>query len=318
MILWLLVILQGSLEKLKNGNKVNYITWLYFLEDKGNSKDIFLYGMSLPTQCEIQNTKIESIKLSKNKRIVLFKTISDKLNIVNGDKLIFDSYIGKAKFARAEAFEASLRRKMLTSLDSYVSFWKFDGTGDVLIDLSGQNNDIFLASNPHVSRSTETYKPGTGGSIFLNNAYVHIPGNTLLPKDKITVSLWVKFPGGQTLNNESIFRYQDSRIRMKVYHDKFCAGIINQVAARMVCADDEIETDKWYQMAIVYNGDSLRLYLNGVLKKESRDRNKIPLNGDLNPTGMTDMYLGTQANGGARMTGYLDNVYVWGDAFEWD
>jgi hypothetical protein len=83
---------------LKNGDKVNYITWLYFLEDKENSKDIFLYGISLPTQCEIQNTKIESIKLSKNKKIVLFKTISDKLNIVNEDKLIFDNYMGKGKF----------------------------------------------------------------------------------------------------------------------------------------------------------------------------------------------------------------------------
>ena len=76
---------------------MNYITWLYFLEDKENDKDIFLYGLSLPTQNQKSSTKTKSIKINKKKRIILFTTISN-LTVYQDKKLNFDGFMGKAKY----------------------------------------------------------------------------------------------------------------------------------------------------------------------------------------------------------------------------
>ena len=76
---------------------MNYITWLYFLEDKENYKDIFLYGLSLPTQNSKCSTKTKSIKINNKKRIVLFTTISN-LTILQDEELNFSGFMGKAKY----------------------------------------------------------------------------------------------------------------------------------------------------------------------------------------------------------------------------
>lgn len=76
---------------------MNYITWLYFLEDKENNKDIFLYGLSLPTKSDINETKTTSIKISKKVRIVLFTTIS-KLTLIQNNNLSFNGFMGKANY----------------------------------------------------------------------------------------------------------------------------------------------------------------------------------------------------------------------------
>jgi len=76
---------------------MNYITWLYFLEDKKNNKDIFLYGLSLPTKSDVNETKTTSIKISKKVRIVLFTTIS-KLTLMQNNNLNFTGFMGKANY----------------------------------------------------------------------------------------------------------------------------------------------------------------------------------------------------------------------------
>ena len=76
---------------------MNYITWLYFLEDKENNKDIFLYGLSLPTKNNINETKTTSIKISKKVRIVLFTTVS-KLTLIQNNNLCFNGFMGKANY----------------------------------------------------------------------------------------------------------------------------------------------------------------------------------------------------------------------------
>jgi len=76
---------------------MNYITWLYFLEDKENDKDVFLYGLSLPTQNPKSYTKTKSIKINNKKRIILFTTISN-LTVYQNEKLNFDGFMGRAKY----------------------------------------------------------------------------------------------------------------------------------------------------------------------------------------------------------------------------
>lgn len=76
---------------------MNQITWLYFLEDKANQQDIFLYGLSLPTKEKIHSTKIKNITISKKKRIILFTTISN-LTVLQNEELNFNGFMGKAKY----------------------------------------------------------------------------------------------------------------------------------------------------------------------------------------------------------------------------
>lgn len=74
-------------------NKKNYITWLYFLKEK--EEVVFLYGISLPTISNCQESNIDkrsSIRINKNQSIVCFKTISNK-TLEKDNLLCFNGFI---------------------------------------------------------------------------------------------------------------------------------------------------------------------------------------------------------------------------------
>ena len=76
-------------------NKNNYITWLYFLivhPKQENEKVIFLYGLSLPTSSQSQDTQDKYINIDENKLIACFTTITESLLLQNNE-LNFNGFI---------------------------------------------------------------------------------------------------------------------------------------------------------------------------------------------------------------------------------
>ncbi len=77
---------------------MNFITWLYFLEEKKNKKDIFLYGFSLPTSHQPTLPKQKTLRINKKKKILLFTTISSTLPQITKNFLSFDGFMRKEKY----------------------------------------------------------------------------------------------------------------------------------------------------------------------------------------------------------------------------
>jgi len=80
------------------------------------------------------------------------------------------------------------------------------------------------------------------------------------------------------------------------------------------CAPDDINLDQWYHVGGVYDGEIMTLYLDGIVVAETPFENF-----NLNPSNSTEMWLGRgNAIPASILDGYIDNVYIWGDAFKWD
>lgn len=125
------------------------------------------------------------------------------------------------------------------------------------------------------------------------------------------MSAWVKI---ERHGNNHIFRYQDAgseRVYLRVENNgKACFGFRSN---KQICSETVLETDTWYQLAGMYDGNTQYIYVNGVL-----ENSRVEGSYDLNPEGEYDMYLGRNKNGRRVLRGYVDNLHVWGDTFEWD
>lgn len=78
----------------------NYITWLYFLvenQSTSNEKVIFLYGLSLPTNCKKYNIKITSETIEAKKQIVVFSKVDKTPLSVENNSLNFNGFIKSEK-----------------------------------------------------------------------------------------------------------------------------------------------------------------------------------------------------------------------------
>lgn len=93
----------------------------------------------------------------------------------------YQKFQEKARYAKAQSFEAQLRRKMALSYDSYISFWLFNGDGNTLVDYSGQENHVPLLAS--VIRSDDTHNEDDGGALYFDGSDgLHIKGSTPLTK----------------------------------------------------------------------------------------------------------------------------------------
>lgn len=227
---------------------------------------------------------------------------------------VFSDHIEKSRVARGQAFEKQLKTKMLLSLDSYVAIWNFGGLNEngEIIDGSAQANHLPLPPEVSIS-NVEGYSAygdksalefdGTGSGIQIN-------GTTLIPKDQITISLWFKLNRHKSFNQ--LYRYIDSRILIRIDNqEKLCFNIGTGGNRTDTCMEESVELDKWYHVAGTYDGQNMVLYVNGVIEDTAE-----LVGYNLNPTNGTSMFLGRgDALPSSVLDGFLDNVYVWGEAF---
>lgn len=229
----------------------------------------------------------------------------------------YNDFVDDARYAKGQAFESQLRRKMLLSVDSYVAFWTFAlfGSGGEILDGSAQKNNITLPPEINVSNTESQSMHADPYSLQFNGTGtgITVNGNTLIPKNKITISLWFKLNAHKNYNQ--LYRYIDSRILIRIANNKkLCFNIGHPPNRTDTCYSEDIELDKWYHVAGVYDGLKMQLYINGVVVDEA---DKVGY--DLNPTNGSTMFLGRgDSIPSSVLNGYLDNVYVWGDAFKWD
>lgn len=150
---------------------------------------------------------------------------------------------------------------------SLVGYWPFDeGSGDVAADASGNGNDGQLIDSP----TWVTGRFGSGLS-FADGSYVNVPDSDSLDlTDAVTVAFWFQLTRDLTATsrmmskNNSIFVMFDFGASPNSLDLLVKPGndFVESTTVDWVIGD-------WYHFAGTYDGDALRIYVNGVLEGET-------------------------------------------------
>lgn len=156
---------------------------------------------------------------------------------------------------------------------SALSQWNFDNNGN---DASGNNKNLTPGNSPTYS---STDKVEGSHAIVLNgtNQYLDLAfgGNGIYPNDSYdsrTLALWIK-PNAINLANKVIVDLggSDDGIALRLNSNTLQAGIASN-NSRAIAQVSSLATNTdwvangWNHVAVVYSTNSLKLYLNGVLK----------------------------------------------------
>jgi len=183
-----------------------------------------------------------------------------------------------------------------------IAYWKFDeGTGTAAYDSTdNQNNGTISNASWQTEDQCITNKclqfDGVDDTVTVNNLNYPATWN-----DPFTISAWVFVPSSATWTNS----YYGTIIAKGGYNGSY--GLIrhptnNQVTMWIrgddgaVSANGLITRDKWYYLTGTWDGTTVRLYINGVLKQESgSERTGVPDSGSLN-IGQAGSYSGAGGN----------------------
>ncbi len=184
-----------------------------------------------------------------------------------------------------------------------IARWPFDETsGDVVKDVVGGNNGACIGDHEWV-----VGKFGNGIQFDDKTSYVEVPAAPELAlTESLTVIAWVKVNSTAT-GRQEIFCYADS-YDIHIYQDPpiFKAYIHQNGNWPRANGKTLIETNEWYFVAMTYDGEDLKLYVNGELDGSAKLPGGIDITGQpLRFSSNPDM---AQPVG---ISGILDEVEVW-------
>jgi prepilin-type N-terminal cleavage/methylation domain-containing protein len=204
------------------------------------------------------------------------------------------------------------------SLGSYAAgIWSFDeGSGSTANDISGWNNNGSLVNSPTwrcVSTDTNYTPSGQGCSLEFNGStqYVNLGnGTSLQPTTAITLEIWVKadnLSGNRRLLSN---RYMPGFLgNYASWLNPKVVFVVNTVGTSLsMSSDSSVFVDRWTHIAMVYDGETGSVYINGNLDKE-----------DTTPAGNIDartgiLYLGRREDGVELFSGLIDEVRIYSTA----
>lgn len=207
--------------------------------------------------------------------------------------------------------------------DDLVGYWKFEGAGDSVVDSSGNNNDgVYINSAVTPGRFGQALT--LGGD---NDSHVSIPATQSLGKfsDQITVSAWVRPKAlpkdyravvsrqiGALLHPDQFylgFGPAKGSIRYKWHLGTVDNGTLND---RSIYIGSPVY-GRWIHMTGVYDGKTMRLYIDGVEIGSREQTGDIQVDG--NP-----VTIGAEENGpesrivDGEFDGQIDEVRIYNRA----
>lgn len=197
---------------------------------------------------------------------------------------------------------------------SLVAYWKIqEGSGQILNDLAGDGNTGTLLGTtppawtpgwftPHGTANQALYFNGSGYCI-VNPADAPTSPNLYDLQDAITISAW--FNADDWNGNRRILQKgnSDNQYRLLAENGQMIFDIYNigRIATSLP------STGVWHHIAAVFDGDAMRIYMDGL------QQTTMYASGQIN---LTDhpLYLGTktpQAPSGDYFKGYLDDIRIY-------
>jgi len=296
-----------------------------FEKKLSNKNDITIYPRVVSG-----SPKIEVYEKDKNEIIAEFSNIQSEkynkiylTNLVN-EQDVFDLFVLNGKIEFDHIIDPTA--------NDLISYWKLNTNVDGITPDEMGVNDGIVNSVGFTSR----YRDGV---VLFRQSNSHIDLNKMDLTDQFTISLWFNalsfLPGGKDYaDNRLISKAKDlddngnttdendhywmmstinsseyivlrARLKNESGYTKTIIGNSNKAT---------IETRRWYQVALVYDGSQMKLYQDGVLVNSSSFTGKVAKD----PT--ADVYIGlnppnkTGGNAYGVWHGYIDDVAIFNRA----
>lgn len=192
--------------------------------------------------------------------------------------------------------------------EGMVSYWKFEeGSGPIAYDFVGYNDGTLIGA------SWASGKVG-GALDFSGSDYVEVPNSEALNPEHLTLELWT-YPTStgyyHSMAEKQLpgFAYPWAQYALNFWGNTSIPNFnvaINNIAYNVV-ADEPIPLNAWTYLAGTYDGETLKLYVNGALvKTETSPSGPIDSSPDL-------FYMGKPPSN-AYYHGKLDEVAIYNRA----
>lgn len=159
--------------------------------------------------------------------------------------------------------------KCITIDKSFVGIWMLDeGKGEQINDLTENHNDGTVNGN------AKWVNGKFGSAIEFDGATSVIVPNAeiLMPKEQITVTAWINFNDSGKGQDMVIARIEPGYSLQKYSDDKI-EGWVNiggWKGVRELAGGEILKPNQWHHVAFVYDGTSLRTYVDGELDRENK------------------------------------------------
>ncbi len=216
-------------------------------------------------------TETYSINLRLPKYV---KTIRINGRLVPVDSRIINHNLLKSKTAEAKIYKSEA-----------VALWNFDETsGDVALDEQGSNNGTVYEAERVNGRFGRALKfDGEDDEVVVQ------PSNNLaINGNEITLTTWFKL---DEVGNDGVLLFQNTKYILKIdKHGKLSFALYSPgYEVVIINWNDRIIDTDWHHFAGTYDGNSLKLYLDGELM------NSEPNSGNIKHSD-SDIYIGSQKN----------------------
>ncbi|WP_291098494.1 MULTISPECIES: LamG domain-containing protein [unclassified Flavobacterium] len=209
--------------------------------------------------------------------------------------------------------------------DGLVARYNFNGNAN---DVSGHNlnGTVYVASltTDRNGNSNSAYQFSYQGSVFgQRNNEIYVANSPLLDNNKLTVSTWI-YPtsyfwtgNAQSSNTAIIRRSQNGYVNpsgevwgFDFNQNNLTAGLVGTNNTHLNLSVPTISLNQWSHIAFSYDGATLKIYVNGILK--GSQAGIITLNSENSGISIGDS---NQANGyWWPLNGKLDDITLWNRA----
>jgi len=201
------------------------------------------------------------------------------------------SFNGTSADRKDNSGELGLGYRNGSSSDNLVGHWRFDwpvnGNGGNILDYSGYDSD------GTTKNGVSTGKQGVFGTNSFNfdgeDDYLDIGNNLISPGSSVTYSAWVK-PTSQSANNGAgviteMFDPSESNVQFEIWitsngvgagsSPSWTAGIYDG-SWHYAISNQDIESGEWQHVVGTYDGQEIKLYVNGELKDSTSFTGGLP------------------------------------------
>ena len=203
---------------------------------------------------------------------------------------------------------------------------------DLVLRLSFDETPLWLVSNPltvqdqsiyenHGTNSGMEHVDGKMGRAVLSQSCQEIDVSHIDAMDLsqgLTVETWVYAKGTDTPQATIAHKAVEGGPGMSLYLDEvknghFGCNVWDEQYIIHQFTGSSYELNQWYHLACIFNGASVRLYVNGELAESFSEESNFPIPGDtLDPSNTGTLRIGHQLyQGGRCFPGLLDEFKVW-------